>query len=128
MEIFKIVGIGIIATILTITLKNQRPEISLQISIVTGVIIFILVVTKLTSVLEMLNMLARKTDIDLVYISTIFKIVGIAYVSEFGAQVCRDAGEGAIASKIEFAGKLLIMVLAVPILIALLNLIIELMP
>ncbi|QZY56966.1 stage III sporulation protein AD [Crassaminicella profunda] len=128
MEIFKIVGIGIIATILTIVLKNQRPEISLQISIVTGVIIFILVVTKLTSVLETLNILARKVDMDLVYITTILKIVGIAYVSEFGAQVCRDAGEGAIASKIEFAGKILIMVLAVPILIALLNLIVELMP
>ncbi|MCT4621552.1 MAG: stage III sporulation protein AD [Marinisporobacter sp.] len=128
MEIFKIVGIGIIATILTIVLKNQRPEISLQISIVTGVIIFILVVTKLASVLETLNILARKVDMDLVYITTILKIVGIAYVSEFGAQVCRDAGEGAIASKIEFAGKILIMVLAVPILIALLNLIVQLMP
>jgi stage III sporulation protein AD len=128
MEIFKIVGIGIIATILTILLKNQRPEISLQISIVTGVIIFILVITKLTSVLETLNILARKVDMDLVYITTILKIVGIAYVSEFGAQVCRDAGEGAIASKIEFAGKILIMVLAVPILIALLNLIVQLMP
>ncbi|QEK12143.1 stage III sporulation protein AD [Crassaminicella thermophila] len=128
MEIFKIVGLGIIATILTVVLKNQRPEISLQISIVTGIIIFIFIITKLASVLEVLNMLARKIDIDLVYITTILKIVGIAYVAEFGAQVCRDAGETAIASKVEFAGKILIMVLAIPILIALFNLIVELMP
>lgn len=128
MEIFKIVGIGIVATILSLVLKNQRPEISLQISIVTGLVIFIFVVTKLTSVMEVLNLLARKIDIELIYITTIFKIVGIAYVSEFGAQVCRDAGEGAIASKIEFAGKVLIMVLAIPILVALLDLIVRLMP
>lgn len=128
MEIFKIVGLGIIATILTVILKNQRPEISLQISIITGIAIFIFVVTKLASVLEVLNMFAKKINMDLVYITTIFKIVGIAYVSEFGAQVCRDAGEGAIASKIEFAGKILIMVLAIPILIAVFNLILELMP
>ncbi|AOT68160.1 stage III sporulation protein AD [Geosporobacter ferrireducens] len=128
MEIFKIVGIGLVATILAILLKQQKPEIAVQISIATGVIIFIFIATRLTVVLEVLNMVAGKIDIDLVYITTIFKIVGIAYVSEFGAQVCRDAGEGAIASKIEFAGKILIMVLAIPILVALLNLIVRLMP
>ncbi|TCO79185.1 stage III sporulation protein AD [Marinisporobacter balticus] len=128
MEIFKIVGLGIIATILTVVLKNHRPEISIQISVVTGIIIFILIVSKLTSVLEVLNLFSKKINVDLVYISTIFKIVGIAYVSEFGAQICRDAGEGAIASKIEFAGKILIMVLAIPILLALFNLIVQLMP
>ncbi|WZL71449.1 stage III sporulation protein AD [Clostridiaceae bacterium 35-E11] len=128
MEIFKIVGIGLVATILSVVLKNQKPEISLQISIVTGLIIFIFVIAKLNSVLEVLNIVAKKVDLDLVYITTIFKIVGIAYVSEFGAQVCRDAGETAIASKIEFAGKILIMVLAIPILVALLNLVVEIMP
>ncbi|MFZ5966261.1 MAG: stage III sporulation protein AD [Bacillota bacterium] len=128
MEIFKIVGIGIVATILSLMLKEEKPEISLQISIVTGLIIFIFIVTRLASVLEVLNLFARKIDIDLVYITTIFKIVGIAYVTEFGAQICRDADAGAIASKIELAGKVLIMILAIPILLALLNLIVRLMP
>lgn len=128
MEIFKIVGIGLVATILAVVLKNQRPEISLQISVVTGLVIFILIITKLSSVLELLRSVAQKIDIDLVYITTIFKIVGIAYVAEFGAQICRDAGEGAIASKIEFAGKVLIMVLAIPILVSLLNLVVKLIP
>jgi len=128
MDIFKIVGIGLIATVLAVVLKNQKPEISMQVSVVTGLIIFIMIVTKLSSVLEVFKSVAQKIDIDLIYISTIFKIVGIAYVAEFGAQICRDAGEGAIASKIEFAGKVLIMVLATPILLALLNLILKLMP
>ncbi|MBF8982654.1 stage III sporulation protein AD [Lutibacter sp. B2] len=128
MEIFKIVGIGLIATVLSVVLKNQKPEISLQISVVTGLVIFIMIISKLASVVELLNMVARKIDMDLMYLTTILKIVGIAYIAEFGAQVCRDAGEGAIASKIELSGKILIMVLAIPILIALLNIILQLMP
>ncbi|MDF2546474.1 stage III sporulation protein AD [Anaerosolibacter sp.] len=128
MEIFKIVGLGLIAAILSVVLRSQKPEISLQISIVTGLIIFLFIATRLSYVIEVLSLVAQKIDIDLIYITTIFKIVGIAYISEFGAQVCRDAGEAAIASKIEFAGKVLIMVLAVPILIALLNLLVKLMP
>lgn len=128
MEIFKIIAIGLVATLMAVLLKNQRPEISLQISVVTGLIIFILIISKLSSVITVLESVAQKIDIDLVYITTIFKIVGIAYLAEFGAQVCRDAGEGAIASKIEFAGKVLIMVLAIPILVSLLNIIIKLLP
>ncbi len=128
MEIFKIVGLGLIAAILSVVLRSEKPEISLQISIVTGLVIFLFIATKLSYVLDILNMVAQKIDVDLIYITTIFRIVGIAYISEFGAQICRDAGEAAIASKIEFAGKVLIMVLAVPILVALLNLLVKLMP
>jgi stage III sporulation protein AD len=128
MEIFKVAAIGIIATILSVMLKNQKPEISLQISIVSGLIIFLFLATKLVSILEILDTLARKINIDLIYVTTILKIVGIAYISEFSAQVCRDAGEGAIASKIELAGKVLIMFLGIPILITLLDFIIKLIP
>jgi len=60
--------------------------------------------------------------------STILKIIGIAYIAEFGAEVCKDAGEGAIASKIELAGKVIIIVLAAPIITSLLDLIVEIMP
>jgi len=128
MEIFKIAAVGIIATIFSVMLKNQKPEFSLQISIITGLIIFLFVLSKLASVLEVFNTLVQKTNIDTVYITTILKIIGIAYIAEFGAQVCRDAGENAIASKIELGGKVLIMVLGIPILIALLDLIIKLIP
>jgi len=127
MEIMKIVMIGIIATILAVILREQKPEIALQISIVTGLMIFIFVVTKLNSVIEVMKYFASKTNIDLLYFSTILKVIAIAYITEFGAQVCKDAGEGSIASKIEFAGKVLIMIMAVPILAALLDVVSKLM-
>ncbi|KPU28083.1 stage III sporulation protein AD [Caloranaerobacter sp. TR13] len=128
MEIVQIVGIGIIATILAVLLKQEKPEISLQISIITGLIIFIFVVTKLNYVISVLSSLAQRIDIDFIYFTTILKIIGIAYIAEFGAQISRDAGEETIASKIELAGKILIMALSVPILLAVLDLILKIMP
>ncbi|MTI65429.1 MAG: stage III sporulation protein AD [Firmicutes bacterium] len=128
MEILQIVGIGMIATVLSVILRQERPEFALQVSVVTGIIIFLFVITKLTYVVQVLNNLAERVDIDFIYFSTILKVIGIAYIAEFGAQISRDAGEGAIAAKIELAGKILILVLSMPILIALLDLIIKIMP
>lgn len=128
MEIFQIIGLALVAVALSVLLKSQKPEIAIQISIVTGVVIFLLMVTKVSAVIELLQNLAKKVNIDIVYLSTILKIIGIAYVTTFGAEVCRDAGESAIASKIEFAGKILIMILAVPILMAVLDTMVGIIP
>lgn len=128
MEIFQIVGLALIAAVLSVLLRNHRPEISLQIGIVTGVIIFLLMLFKISAVIEVLQDLANKVNIDLIYITTVLKIIGIAYITTFGAEVCRDAGESSIASKIEFAGKILIMILAVPILMAVLETMLKIMP
>ncbi|HZX21361.1 MAG TPA: stage III sporulation protein AD [Clostridia bacterium] len=128
MEIFQIVAIGLIAAILSVLIKNEKPEIGMYISLVAGIIIFLFIITRLQSVIGILSQLANKINIDSTYLSIILKIVGIAYIAEFGAQVCKDAGEGVMASKIEFAGKVLIMVMAVPILVSLTDLIINMVP
>ena len=64
----------------------------------------------------------------MVYLNTLLKIMGIAYLAEFGSQICRDAGEGVIAGKVEFAGKLLILVMALPLLAAVLETILNFVP
>lgn len=128
MEIFQIIGLAVIATIIVIVLKAQRPEIAVQVSLVTGIIIFLLVLSKVAAVVDLLNSYAKKVNIDTVYLFTLLKIVGIAYIAEFGAEVCKDAGEGAIASKVELAGKVIIVVMAVPIITSLLDLVINIMP
>lgn len=128
MEIFRIVGIGIVATVLVIILKSTRPEFALYISLVTGVIIFSMILGELSYVIQTLNTLARRTNVEFTYFSTILKIIGMAYIVEFGAQISRDAGEDSIALKIELGGKVLIMVLAIPILLALMDLIIKILP
>ena len=112
MDIVKIVMTGIIAAALSVLMREERPEIAVAISIVTGAVIFIFLIAKLNSVMSVLKYFAGKADIDLLYFSTILKVIAIAYITEFGAQICRDAGEGAIATKVEIAGKVLIMVIA----------------
>lgn len=128
MDIIQIVGIGIVATILIVILRNQRPEIAVQVSIVTGIAIFFLIAGKLTAILELISSYTQKVSIDMIYITTLLKIIGIAYIAEFGAEICRDAGESSVASKVELAAKVVIMVLAVPIMTSMLDLIINIMP
>lgn len=127
-DILQIIGLALVATVLIAVLKANRPEIAIQISIATGIIVFAMILGKISAVVELLNSYAQKINIDTIYLSTLLKIVGIAYIAEFGAEVCKDAGENAIASKVELAGKVMIIVLAVPIITSLMELIINIMP
>ncbi len=128
MEIIQIVGLGFIATILAILLKDVNPQFSFIITIFTGIIIFLFLIGKISSVIHILEKLATQANINMVYLETILKIIGIAYIAEFGAQITKDAGQTAIASKIELAGKILIMVMAIPIIGAIIETVIELLP
>jgi len=127
-EIFQIVGIGLVATMMIVFLKDQKPEFALLISVATSIIIFYFVIDKFQVVVQVLTNLAKNANVDFIYFTTILKIIGIAYVVEFGAQISRDAGEESIASKIELGGKVIIMVLGLPILMALMDLIIKILP
>lgn len=128
MEIIQIVGLGFIVTLLILIIRGQRPEIAVQISLTLATIIFLLVLAKIEVVLNLFRDLADKASVSQMYLNTILKIIGIAYITEFGAQVCRDAGEGAVAGKIEFAGKILVMVMAIPVIALVLETIVRLIP
>lgn len=121
MEILQIVGAGLIAAVLIVIIKQQRPEMAMQLSLAFGAIVLILVLGKIAGVIEVLKELTQRANVNQFYLTTILKIIGIAYIAEFGAQVCRDAGETAVASKLEFSAKVLIVVLAVPILVAIIE-------
>ena len=129
MEILKIVSIGVIATVLVVFLRqSNREDFAILISIATGLIIFSTILGKLKYVVEILNQLVKGTNIEFAYFSVILKIIGISYLVEFGAQISRDAGEESIASKIELGGKVIVMVLAMPILLTLMDLIMKILP
>ena len=128
MEIIRIVGLGLIATVLVVIIKQQRPELAIQLSILVGAIIFAMMLGKINSVISFLQEMARQSNISLLYMETILKIIGVAYIAEFGAQICRDAGEGAIASKVEFAAKVIVIVLAIPVIAAVFDYLLKLLP
>jgi len=127
-DIMQIVGLGLVAAVLAVVLRGNKPEMAMLLSISVGIIIFVAMLGKIGSVLEVLKDLASRANLSMVYLGTILKIVGIAYIADFGAQICRDAGEGAVAGKIEFAAKILVLVLAIPIVVAVLNSLIKVVP
>ncbi|MGQ9823411.1 MAG: stage III sporulation protein AD [Desulfotomaculales bacterium] len=128
MEIVQIAGIGLIAAVLAVTIRQNKPEIALAVSISAGLLIFFQVLGKIGSVIDVFKQLFDRTGLQTIYLVTLLKIIAIAYIAEFSAQICRDAGEGALAVKIEFAAKILVLVLAVPILAAVLQVLLRLVP
>lgn len=127
MDIAKIVGIGLLAGILINLLKQHKPELAMQLSIATGVMLFILMLSRVMDVVEVLQTLGTKAKLDQAHMGTVLKIIGIAYVADFGSQVLQDAGEKSVASKVEMAGKVLIMLLAVPIVLAIVDTVMKLL-
>lgn len=124
-EVFQLVGLGIVAAILALVLKQHKPELSLFIAIASGVIILLMVTGRLVAVVTVLDDMARRANLDQAHLSVVLKAIGIAYITEFGAQVCKDAGENSIASKIELGGKIIILSLTLPILVGLIEVILQ---
>jgi len=124
----QITGIGLIATFLILILKEQIPSLAFAITLVVGAIIFIFLIDQIQEIFQLLKKLASDANINIVYVETILKIIGIAYIAEFGAQITRDAGQSAIAAKIELAGKIIIISIAIPILKVIIETVLRLLP
>ncbi|MFB0634942.1 stage III sporulation protein AD [Bacillus rugosus] len=127
-DIVQIVGLGLIATFLSLIVKEQKPTFAFLIVVFAGCAIFLYLVDQIYAIIRMIEKIAINANVNMVYVETILKIIGIAYIAEFGVQLTKDAGQGAIASKIELAGKILILVMAVPILTVIIETILGLIP
>lgn len=128
MEIIKIIGIGIIALIIIILLKQYKPEFVIYVSLLTGVLIIILIIEQLTGIIDLIQSIAGKANINSQFLSLLIKITGIAFLSEFAVSICKDSGEGAIASKIELGSKIIIISMSIPIISSLLEIILQILP
>lgn len=122
-DIVRIAGFCLVTVMLLSIVREQRPEIARQLSLVAGMIVFALVLWRLGYVLEVINDLAYKVGFAPGQIAAVIKAVGIAYVTEFASAACRDAGESALASKLELAGKIAILIIAVPIILSVFDLV-----
>lgn len=128
MEIVQVIAIAFIATFIVMILKQYRPEFSVYVSIIAGILIFFIVISKFTSVIELIKNLSNKLGANMQYFSMLIKITGIAYLAEFATNICKDSGETAIASKVELAGRVIIIAMSVPILGALIDTITSILP
>lgn len=128
MEIYQVAFVGIVAAVLAVTIKKENPMFSLVITIAASVLIFILVLPNISTVLAIFWDIAETVDTSIPYATALIKIIGIAYIAELGAQICTDAGETAISSKIELAGKVIILTISSPIIFTLMQQVITMLP
>ncbi|MCI9039152.1 MAG: stage III sporulation protein AD [Clostridia bacterium] len=128
MDIIKIIGIGLIALIIIIIVKQYRPEFTIYVSLVAGALILLMVMDKIGGIIDLLTSLSNKTAINNEFLVLLIKITGIAFLTEFAVSICKDSGEAAIASKVDLGGKVIIISMSIPIIASLLETILKILP
>lgn len=128
MEIIKIIGIGLIALILIMILKQYKPEFVIYVSLLAGALILTLTFSRISGIIDLLNNLADKISIHQEFLTLLIKITGIAILTEFTVSICRDSGESAIASKVDMGGKVMMISMSIPIIAGLLETILKILP
>ncbi|HZK27346.1 MAG TPA: stage III sporulation protein AD [Thermoclostridium sp.] len=127
MELIRIGVLAIVSAILILVVKAYRPEMGISISLAFGAIVLIFLAMRIRAVLDLIQIYLDRVGVGEVYVKTLFKIIGMAYITEFASQSCKDADQTAIAVKVELAGKILIMISALPIITSVTGVILDLL-
>ncbi len=128
MDIIKIIGIGLTSLIIIIVLRQYKPEFAVYVSLIAGALILFLVIDKIAGIISLLTELSNKSNMNSQFLVILLKITGIAFLTEFAVSICKDSGESAIANKIDLGGKVIIIAISIPIISALLETIINVLP
>ena len=121
MNMIQIGIIGVAGTLLAVQFKSGKSEYGIYISVALSLVIFFAIIGRLEVIIDALRTIANYINMDTAYIGTLIKMLVITYVAEFSAGICKDAGYQTIALQIEIFGKLAVLVLSMPVLMALLN-------
>ncbi len=127
-DAMQLIGFGVVAALLALAIRPTRPEMALIVSLAAGVCLFIASAGKLSEIASSMRALADRAQISGTTFPLLLKIVGIAALCELGAQLCRDAGEGGIAAKVELGGKLMVLAMTMPVALALVELVLKILP
>ena len=126
-ELLKILAIAIITVLAHMIVRQSKPEIAMIIAIAGSIIIIILAVNSFSSVINSFYHIFSVTGVNTSLLTPLLKIIAIGYIAEFGANVCMDAGVSSIADKVLFAGKLIILLLSLPIITTVVDMVVELL-
>lgn len=121
MTIIQAAALGITAVVLAVQVKTLRPEYSVYMILAAGLIIAYLGASRLDLILETVRTIGSYIQVENVYLGTLLKMVGITYIAEFASGICKDAGFSALGTQIEMFGKLSILTVSAPVLMALLE-------
>ncbi len=116
-----VIGLGLVLTIFQAHLREEQPTWAVLVAISFVTVIFLALLPQFTSSFGALTALAREAQVSSLYLNPVLKTIGVAYITSFGVQISREAGEEAISGIIELAGKLVILLIALPLLQAILH-------
>ena len=126
-ELLKILAVALVTVFAHIIVKQTRPEIAMIISIAGSVLIIVMIVDSLSSVISSFYNIFQTTGVDTTLLTPLFKIIAIGYITEFGANICQDAGASSVADKVLFAGKLVILLVALPIVTTVIDMVVSIL-
>ena len=126
-DLLKIVAVALVTVFAYMLVKQVKGEIAIIIALVGSIIIISMTVTSLKSVISSFYAIFKTTGVDTILLTPLFKIIAIGYVAEFGANVCVDAGVNSVADKILFAAKIIILMLALPIITQVIDMVVMLL-
>lgn len=114
MEIFRIIGVGMVGLFATVILKEVKPELAVVASVVTGIALLYFVIEPFSSAIGVFRSIADQANLDASLVGGVVKIIGVGYLTEFSASLCEDYGASSVGKKMQFAGKILILTLSLP--------------
>ena len=126
-ELLKIVAIALVTVFANMIIKQTKPEFAILISIVGSVLIIVMAVNTLNDIVDSFYKIFETTGVDTTLLTPLFKIIAIGYIAEFSANICADAGASSVADKILFSAKLIILVIALPIVTTVIDMVIALL-
>lgn len=104
-----------LAAFLTVVIRRQIPEQALALTLVAGIVLLIVVLQRAIPLLDCVKDMLSKSGLSDEYLHIVFKALGVCLLTQLAADVCRDVGEQALANKAEFAGKVSLLMLALPL-------------
>lgn len=126
--LYKIISIALVTCVACLIVKPVRPDFAIFVSIVGGIIVIFYILSYFTSIFDVFNNIFHVSGVKSSLYAVIFKIIGIGYLTEFTASICNDTGNSSLGDKVLLGGKIIILVMALPIVTSILNIVMELLP
>ncbi|MCL2771451.1 MAG: stage III sporulation AC/AD family protein [Firmicutes bacterium] len=122
-ELLKIIGVGLIASMATLIVRPVKPEFAVFIAVAGGIVLVIMMFNIFTDVFFVFRQITQLTGIDVGLFSALMQIVGVGFLTEFSANICEDSGNKSLADKIMLGGKIIILVISLPVLLGIVDIV-----
>ncbi|MDE7308614.1 MAG: stage III sporulation protein AD [Lachnospiraceae bacterium] len=121
MNLAGVMFFGIASALLAILLGQIKGEYSIYIILAAGIFLFIFILSKMSTVIAAVNQIKSYIHFEDAYINVLIKIVGISYLTQFSADLCRDCGYHSLANQLQIFGKISVLAVSMPVVLSLLE-------